>query len=73
MVFRFLLKGKCAFFRSIIILRVKMGWLIDISAHKVYIYRLEVGLLETKTFEEGISGEEILPNFMLNFNFIDEK
>ena len=52
---------------------VKMGWLIDISAHKVYVYRFEVGLLETKTFEEGLSGEEILPNFMLNFDFIEEE
>jgi Uma2 family endonuclease len=50
---------------------VQLGWLIDVENHKVYVYS-QTGLVEVRTFEEKVFGGYLLPNFELNFDFIDE-
>ncbi|MFN0202703.1 MAG: Uma2 family endonuclease [Bacteroidia bacterium] len=50
---------------------VKLGWLIDVEHHKIYIYK-EEGLAEVRSFEEKAFGGDLLPDFELNFDFIDE-
>lgn len=46
----------------------QLGWLIDVTAETVYIYRAE-GVDETrKGFDQNLSGEAILPGFELELN-----
>ncbi len=49
--------------------QVKLGWLIDRKNHRVEIYRLgkEVEVLESPT---ELSGEDVLPGFVLNLESI---
>jgi Uma2 family endonuclease len=50
---------------------VKLAWLIDIENEneKVYVYYPD-GQITTKTFAEGVTGENILPNLEINFDFV---
>jgi Uma2 family endonuclease len=48
---------------------VKLAWLIDMENEKVYIYYPD-GQITTKAFAEGVTGENILPNLTVNFDFV---
>jgi len=48
---------------------VKLGWLIDRDNHYVEIYRSNQAI-EALTNPESLSGEEVLPNFILNTTII---
>ncbi len=44
---------------------VRLGWLINPKDENIYIYRLN-GNHTTQTFDEKLTGEDVLPNFELN-------
>ncbi|MGB3512902.1 MAG: Uma2 family endonuclease, partial [Microcoleaceae cyanobacterium] len=48
---------------------VKLGWLIDRKQKKVYIYRPGIAT-ECLENPDTVSGEKILPGFVLNLNKI---
>ncbi len=48
---------------------VRLGWLIDPQTENVHIYRLN-GNHITQTFDEKLSGEDVLPKFELNLRNI---
>jgi len=43
----------------------RLGWLIDYSQEKVFIYRADGTINEVESFENTLSGEDILPHFEL--------
>ncbi len=51
---------------------VRLGWLIDTKGEKVYIYRLN-GRHTTQTFDEKLSGEDVLPKFELEIRQLWKK
>ena len=51
---------------------VRLGWLIDPQTENVHIYRLN-GNHSTQSFDEKLSGEEVLPKFELNLRNIFKK
>ncbi len=51
---------------------VRLGWLIDPQTENVHIYRLN-GSHTTQTFDEKLSGEEVLPKFELDLRNIFKK
>lgn len=44
----------------------RLGWLIDYSQEKVFIYRANGTINEVESFENTLSGEDILPHFELD-------
>jgi len=50
----------------------KLGWLIDPFQRKVYIYKPNQQIRIHEGFETSISGEDILPEFDLPLNELDE-
>jgi Uma2 family endonuclease len=55
--------------REYIAAKVRLGWLIDRKNRRVEIYRLgqEVEILDAPT---TLSGEDVLPGFVLNMSFV---
>jgi Uma2 family endonuclease len=51
---------------------VRLGWLIDPKGEKVYIYRLN-GNHTSQTFDEKLSGEDVLPDFTLEIRELFKK
>jgi Uma2 family endonuclease len=51
---------------------VRLGWLIDPQTENVHIYRLN-GNHTTQTFDEKLSGEDVLPKFELDLRNIIKK
>ncbi len=51
---------------------VRLGWLIDPQTENVHIYRLN-GNHTTQSFDEKLSGEDVLPKFELNLRTIFKK
>jgi Uma2 family endonuclease len=51
---------------------VRLGWLIDPQTENVHIYRLNRNHT-TQSFDEKLSGEDVLPNFELNVRTIFKK
>jgi Uma2 family endonuclease len=51
---------------------VRLGWLIDPQTENVHIYRLN-GNHTTQSFDEKLSGEDVLPKFELNVRDIFKK
>ena len=51
---------------------VRLGWLIDPQTENVHIYRLN-GNHTKQSFDEKLSGEDVLPNFELNLRGIFKK
>lgn len=47
---------------------VMLGWLIDPTSQKTFIYRFGQDEVEEKGFDEDLDGEDILPNFRINLN-----
>lgn len=45
-----------------------LGWLIDRKNKQVFIYRADGSISINKSFEEPLSGEEVLPGFVLNLS-----
>ncbi|MCU0353017.1 MAG: Uma2 family endonuclease [Cytophagales bacterium] len=46
----------------------RLGWLIDPVDQKAYIYRPGQAVETVSSFQETLSGENVLPNFELNLN-----
>lgn len=42
---------------------VRLGWLIQPSSETVFIYRVDGTISKVTTFDQTLSGEEVLPNF----------
>jgi Uma2 family endonuclease len=51
---------------------VRLGWLIDPKGERVYIYRLN-GNHTVQTFDEKLSGEDVLPDFTLEIRELFKK
>lgn len=49
----------------------RLGWLIDTEERKVYVYH-SIGDISEMIFGEKITGENVLPGFVLDISFIDE-
>ncbi len=47
----------------------RLGWLINPDEGKIFIYRKK-GSVEEKSFDEKISGEDVLPGFELDLSFM---
>jgi len=45
--------------------RCQLAWLIDCEKEKVYIYRQDGSIDTVSSFDEMVSGENILPDFEL--------
>lgn len=45
-----------------------LGWLIDRKKKQVFIYRADGSISINKSFDEPLSGENVLPGFELNLN-----
>lgn len=45
-----------------------LGWLIDRKKKQVFIYRADGSISINKSFEEPLSGEEVLPGFVLDLS-----
>jgi Uma2 family endonuclease len=63
------LSGTQSKMREYIAAKVRLGWLIDRKNRRVEIYRLgqEVEILDAPTI---LSGEDVLPGFVLNMSFV---
>ena len=48
---------------------VKLGWLIDPKAQQTFIYRAD-GTVDKISFNEKLSGEDVLPGFELDLSII---
>ncbi len=51
---------------------VRLGWAIDPKGEKAYIYRLNKNN-SVQTFDEPLSGEDVLPDFTLDLRKIFKK
>ena len=47
---------------------VQLAWLIIPKSQQVYIYRKDGSIDSVNSFNEKLSGEEVLPDFILNLN-----
>jgi Uma2 family endonuclease len=49
----------------------RLAWLIDFEERKTYVYKPKQNISEI-AFNEKLTGEDVLPGFVMNFAFVDE-